>query len=59
MVASLLGELVLLPALLCLRFRPDAVDADDQSDERADVLEGPAQRASHYHDPHQRMDQVA
>jgi predicted RND superfamily exporter protein len=59
MVASLLGELVLLPALLCLRFRRDTIDVDDQSDERADVLEGPAQRASHYHDPHQRMDQVA
>ena len=61
MVASLLGELVLLPALLVLRFRRSDADdeADDNSDERADVLEVPIQRVPQYREPHERMDQVA
>ena len=59
MVASLLGELVLLPALLCLRFRRSAAEADELLDERADVLEVPLGREHQYRDPHERMDQVA
>lgn len=61
MVASLLGELVLLPALLCFRWRSADADVEDQGqdDERADVLEVPQIRAPHYLDTQDRVGQVA
>ncbi|MDB5339023.1 MAG: exporter of the superfamily protein-like protein [Planctomycetaceae bacterium] len=60
MIASLLGELVLLPALLCFRWR--AADSDAQSaddDQRANVLEVPQMRAPHYLDSQSPIGQVA
>ena len=61
MVASLLGELVLLPALLCFRWRAAADDdvqgADD--DQRANVLEVPQMRAPHFLENQGRVGQVA
>lgn len=60
MVASLLGELVLLPALLCFRWNGAASDAEQgQDDEHADVLEVPQMRAPHFLDTPDRVGQVA
>lgn len=59
MVASLLGELVLLPALLCFRWRGGDQEAVGHDDDRADVLEVPQMRAPHYLEPQGRVGQVA
>ncbi len=59
MVASLLGELVLLPALLCFRWRATDSEAQGQDDERADVLEVPQMRSPHFLDTQDRVGQVA
>ncbi len=60
MVASLLGELVLLPALLCFRWSSAAeTQLEEDEDPRAEVLEVPQMRAPHYLDTQGRVGQVA
>ncbi|MES2792573.1 MAG: MMPL family transporter [Planctomycetota bacterium] len=61
MIASLLGELVLLPALLCFRWGGSESESQQSTDDdqRPDVLEVPQMRAPHYLDSQTRVGQVA